>query len=160
MLSSHVILASCPWGPATAHGVGLPTKCMQYTWRGTPRIALSRDASAKDFFQIWHFASHTDPQPIPPYCSKASPLSSYNIWQNAKSTPPDPYRSQLTLYLTSVTKIGPEKAHFRGYLTLGPLTFDLQSQKNQSFTAETFLHAKYGGHRSNGSILWKVKILW
>ena len=74
----------------------------------------------------WHPA-------IPPKRSTVSPLSSYDIWQNAKyswqpanSAPPDPHRSQSTTYLTSVTKIGPEKAQFCGQLTL---TFDLGSQK-------------------------------
>ena len=143
----------CPWGGFTNKMYAI------YMERYASHRAVARCFGQGLFSDLaLHFASHTDPQPKPPYHSKASPLSSYNIWQNAKhswraakSTPPDPYRSQLTLYLTSVTKIGPEKAHFRGYLTLGPLTFDLQSQKNQSFTAETFLHAKYGGHRSNSS---------
>ena len=44
-----------------------------------------------------------------------------NSWYAAKGTLPDPPWSQRTLYLTSVTKIGPEKAYFPTYLTL---TFD------------------------------------
>ena len=88
-------------------------KCLQYTCRGTPRIALLCDASAihsrgshlssyniwqnthrarrfvvnnnaQDFFQIWHFASLTGTLSIVPNHSKGSRLSSYNIWQNAK----------------------------------------------------------------------------
>ncbi len=60
--------------------------------------------------------------------SRGSPLSSYNIWQDAKnswhaakSTPHDPPWSWSDPYLTSVPKIGQEKAVFCVFLTL---TFD------------------------------------
>ncbi len=85
------------------------------------RIVLSRDASAWDFWQIWHLASHDGNLPILGDRPRWSPLLFYNIWQyakynwhSAKSTLPAPQRSQLTPYLTSVTKIGPGKAHFCG----------------------------------------------
>ncbi len=110
------ILVSCPWGPITEHGVDLlPEMYAIYM-----ESYASRYASAWEFFHIWHFSSNTGTLPILPDYSRGSPLSSYNIWLNAKynwlaakSTPPDPHRSQLTSCLVSVTKIGPEKAHFR-----------------------------------------------
>ncbi len=99
-------------------------KCMQYTWRGTPHIALPRDASANDFFPNLALSlPHWHPANTPNH-SRGSPLSSYNIWQNANIVGTLPKVPHPTPYLTSVTKIGPEKAHCRGYLTL---TFDLGS---------------------------------
>ena len=39
-------------------------------------------------------------------------------WYAAKSTPPDPNRSQLTPHLTSMTYIGPEKSTFSWIIDL------------------------------------------
>ncbi len=98
----------CQWGGYTDR-----IACNN-TWRGTPRIALSCDASAWDFWQIWHLASHSGNLPVlghlfrwnpllfnniwqiwhlashsgnlpvPGDLSRGSPLSFYNIWQDAK----------------------------------------------------------------------------
>ncbi len=104
ILLENQILASCPWGPATAHGVGLLTEMYAiYMERYTSHRAIARCFGLGLFFQIWHFASHTGTLPILPNRSTGCPLSSYNIWQNAKynwhaakGTPSDPPCSQLT----------------------------------------------------------------
>ncbi len=123
--------------PAAHGGRPLPMgwvywpNCMQYRWTGTPRIALSRDASAWDFFLIWHLARHNGNLPVLGNISKWSLLLSYNIWQDAKnswpaakSTAPDPPRSWSDPYLTSVPKIGPENLFFLLF-DPWPLTLDL-----------------------------------
>ncbi len=148
--------------PAAHGGRSLPMgwiywrKCMKYTWRGTPRIVLSRDASGWDFFQIWHLASHTGNLPILGNHSRGGPLSFYNFWQVAKiswhaanNTPPDPPWSSIVTHIAPVTKIGLEKAHFHGYLTL---TLDLWpwNVKNQRAAIETYLHTENEALRSNG----------
>ncbi len=129
---------------------------MQYIWRRTPRIALSRDASAWDFFQIWHLASHTGNLPTPGNLSRGGLLSFSNFWQVAKiswhaanSSPSDPSRSWIVPHMAPVTKIGPEKAYFRGFFTL---TFDLWPRfcKNQHAIPKTHHHAKIHVRRSNG----------
>ena len=129
---------------------------MQYIWKRTPRIALSRDASAWDFFQLWHLSSHTGNLPTPGNLSRGGLLSFSNFWQVAKiswhaanSTPPDPTWSWIVPHMAHVTKIGPEKAYFRGFLTL---TFDLWPRfcKNQHVKIKTHYHAKNLVRRSNG----------
>ena len=139
------------WNVCNIHGdLRLPSRCR----------AMLRP---RTLFQIWHFATHNDTLPTFRNHSRRSLRSSCNIWENtkyswhtAKSTPPDPHRLQLTPYLSPRLD---QKRHIFVDICPWPLTFELGSQKNQSFTAETFLHVKYGGHRSNGSILWKVKSL-
>ncbi len=43
LLSNHSILASCPWGPATAHGVGILTELYAiYVERSTSHRAIAR----------------------------------------------------------------------------------------------------------------------
>ena len=129
---------------------------MQYIWRRTPRIALSRDASPWDFSQIWHLASHTGNLPTPANLSRGGLLSFSNFWQVAKtswhaanSTPSDPTWSRIVPHIAPVTKIGPEKAYFRGLLTL---TFDLWPRfcKNQHAIPKTHHRAKNLVCMSNG----------
>ncbi len=143
---NNIILASCPWGPDTAYG-------------------LSCDASVLVFFQIWLFASHIDKLPITGDLSRGNPMSSYNIWQDrnfswhiAKSTPPDPPRSKRAgPYLTTLTKITPEKAHFCGWMTL---TFDFWPltllHRKSSNSPNTYHYAKCGGPRSNGFTILRL----
>ncbi len=127
------------------------------TWRGTPRIALSRDASAWEFLQSWHLASHNGTLPIAGNLSKGDALLIYNFWpiakiswHAAKSIPLHPPWSWLDTYLTSITKICPENAVLCGFLTL---TFDLWPwvTKNSSYIIEIYLSAKYEDSRSMGS---------
>ena len=142
------LLASCPLGPATANGVGLLTEIYAiYMEKYTSHRAIARCFGLGLFADLALCQPHWHPANTP-NCSTDSLLSSYNMTSDA-------HWSQLTPWLTSMTKIGPEKAHFRGYLTL---TFDLWPwvTKNQSFTTETYLGAKYGGPRSNSSTFLRL----
>ncbi len=110
--------------------------CIRWDCRSAFRfdkIIHSHRAIARCFglglFRIWHLASHTGNLPILGNLSRGGPQSFYNFWQVAKiswhaanSTPPDPPWSWIVPHISYMTKIGPEKAYFHGYLTL---TFDL-----------------------------------
>ncbi len=135
------LLASCQWGPATAHGVGTLTE-MYVIYMVRYASHLSRDASAWEFATIWHLASHYGNLPILGSYSRGWPLVSYvqyakYSWHAGKSTKSDPHLSSMTPYLTSVTYIGPGKAHF---LAQRPMTFDLGSHEiRPSWLRPTFL---------------------
>ena len=157
------LLASCPWGPATVHGVGILT-ALYVIYMGT---YVSHCAIARCFglglFYILHLASHNGSLPTVGNLSKWCARLIYNIWQTAKnswhtanSTPFDPPCSWSDTYLTSITKNGPEKAHFRGFFTL---TLDLWPwfTKNQYFIHRTYLGAKYEGPGSNGSTFLRLR---
>ena len=109
-----------------------------------------------ELFHIWQLASHTGNLPTPGSLSRGGLLWFSNVWQvakfswhAAKSTPPDPPRSWIVPHLATVTKIGPEKAYFCGFLTL---TFDLWPRfcKNQHAIPKTHHHAKNHVRRTNG----------
>ncbi len=119
--------------------------CMSCTWRGTPRIALSRDASACSFFQIWHLASHPGNLPALGDLSRWSLLSLYNIWKTAniswhaaKRTSPDPLRSWMDQNLAPVTKSRCKNLFF--------VLFDLDLwpwfTKNRHAVSDLHIHTK------------------
>ncbi len=92
------VLASCPWGLATAHGVGLLTE-MYVIYMET---CTSHRTISLGFFHIWPLASHPGNLPIVSEPLTGTPLLFCNIWQAAKnswhaanSTQPDPPRSSM-----------------------------------------------------------------
>ncbi len=138
------------------NGVNLLTEMYVYTWRRTPRIALSRVDSALGLYHFWHLASYPGNLPILGNPSKGGLLSFSNFWQvaniswhAANRTPPDPPWSWIVPHMVPVTKIGPEKAYLRRFLTL---TIDLWPcfVKNQHAIPKTHRHAKDHVRRSNG----------
>ncbi len=127
--------------PAAHGGRPLPMawvcwlKCMQYTWRGTPRIALARDASARIFSTFG-----TLPAKLPPcqysrtFLEEAPcrPTTFAKMPNKVGTLPKVPHLTLIVHNWPHTSLLWPKLAQKRHIFVDNwpwPLTFDLWSQK-------------------------------